>query len=776
MTEQSTPGPSILERSARAGTWSYDLRTGEIAWSPGTLRVFGLPVDAKPELGQLLALYTEESQDEVRQAIDSALEHGTGSDLELQICRPDGTRCYVNAVIEVHQADGRTVALSGAIIDIDRRKSYELRVIESERRLRSIFMTSVHFMGLLAADGTLLEINESSAAFGGPAGETPIGLRLWDTWWWSHSGDAQAMVHEAIERAALGEFVRFEAEVRAGIGSLSTIDFSVKPVLDEDGEIRVLIAEARDISERKQLEKAIRRNEERFRQMFDHAPIGMALVDPNGRWKTVNRSLCEIVGYSRLELIAGLSIQKLVPRADLVPILSGTRRLRSGIEDRFRTESRLKHKRGHEVCVQLDVSVLRDEHGEPSQFVVQIQDVGPSRRFEDALFQEKELAQVTLAAIGEGVIRTDGEGRIGFCNGEAARLIGEPVHRLLGREFSTVVRLYAASTGARLACPVAQVLRTGNPSTLPPGTMLECAGRGRIPVRDSLNPIRGLDGRLLGTVLVFCEAPAAANARAAPESIPADAEGRPDWARLVRDAMAQNRVELFAQRIVALGSDAPPSYEVLVRVRDEESHLLAPAQFLAGARESGMAGQLDLHVVRRALDRVEHLERTAPGRFDYVTINLSDASLSEPTFTEQVIAELLRRSIRPGRVRFEIAETAAIANLEAAQIFVARVRDAGCKVMVDQFGAGGGDDPEYLSWLGADGIKIDRSRFAGLPGDDAGRARVASIGNLGRAMGLDVFAGGIEDQSTADLLGGLGVSHAQGHLYHVEEPLEAALG
>ena len=94
----------------------------------------------------------------------------------------------------------------------------------------------------------MIEANEAALEFGGFDREDIIGSPFYEAPWWTHSEDVETHVRDALERAAEGEFVRYETEVR-GASGMAVIDFSVKPVADDDGEITLLVVEGRDITE-----------------------------------------------------------------------------------------------------------------------------------------------------------------------------------------------------------------------------------------------------------------------------------------------------------------------------------------------------------------------------------------------------------------------------------------------------------------------------------------------------------------------------------------------
>lgn len=143
--------------------------------------------------------------------------------------------------------------------EIAERKQIETALRESERRFRAIFDRTFQFIGLLQPDGTLIEANQTALEFGGLTAEEVIDRPFWECYWWTISPQTQAKLREAIVRAAKGEFIRYEEDVRGRDDLVATIDFSLKPLKDENGKVILIIPEGRDISERKQTEAEIQK-------------------------------------------------------------------------------------------------------------------------------------------------------------------------------------------------------------------------------------------------------------------------------------------------------------------------------------------------------------------------------------------------------------------------------------------------------------------------------------------------------------------------------------
>lgn len=131
---------------------------------------------------------------------------------------------------------------------------------ESERRFRAIFNNTFQFTGLLSTEGVLLEINQSALDFSGLQREQVVNRPFRKMLWWGNSAIVQDQLQQAIEQAAEGMFVRYEAEI-IGANGLATIDFSIRPLKDEQGQVVLLIPEGRDISSYKRVEAELRRSE-----------------------------------------------------------------------------------------------------------------------------------------------------------------------------------------------------------------------------------------------------------------------------------------------------------------------------------------------------------------------------------------------------------------------------------------------------------------------------------------------------------------------------------
>lgn len=138
------------------------------------------------------------------------------------------------------------------------------------------------------------------------------------------------------------------------------------------------------IAEQERISKALRETEEHFRNAFDYAAIGMALVSPQGSWLRVNRSLCDLIGYSEQELLNS-SFQAVTHADDLGGDLANLYRLMQGETPNCQVEKRYVHRMGQIVWALSSVSLVRDSDNQPVHFIFQIQDITERKRAEAAL-------------------------------------------------------------------------------------------------------------------------------------------------------------------------------------------------------------------------------------------------------------------------------------------------------------------------------------------------------------------------------------------------------
>jgi diguanylate cyclase (GGDEF)-like protein/PAS domain S-box-containing protein len=187
------------------------------------------------------------------------------------------------------------------------------------------------------------------------------------------------------------------------------VDAFAAALRDEDGSVHGWVGTCLDLTARRQAETALRETGERFRVAFDNAPIGVALLTPDGRWFHVNPALCRILGYTAEELTK-LTFAEITHPDDLDANLARSREQLTGGDWQPRIEKRYIHADGHVVWVALTNEVVHDASGEPLYFVAHIEDITESRKIQLALREAEERFRRAFddAPIGMGLVAPDG--------------------------------------------------------------------------------------------------------------------------------------------------------------------------------------------------------------------------------------------------------------------------------------------------------------------------------------------------------------------------------
>ena len=245
--------------------------------------------------------------------------------------------------------------------------------------------------------------------------------------------------------------------------------------------------------------------------------------------------------------------------------------------------------------------------------------------------------------------------------------------------------------------------------------------------------------------------------------------GEMEWANRLRWVIDEGRLLLDYQEVRPLqGQRADEPYiELLIRLRDEEGRVVPPGAFLPAAERYGMMPVLDRWVIGEAIANFDRLHASgrAPGR---CSLNLAASTLDDDGLAEYVLDLIDRHGVEPSRLCFEITETEAVRNLARAVRVMERLRAVGCRVALDDFGAGMSSFG-YLKNLPVDVIKIDGSFIREIEHDAMSRSIVDAITEIGHQRGLEVVAEWVATARVVELLRELGVDYGQGYALHRPE-------
>ena len=230
----------------------------------------------------------------------------------------------------------------------------------------------------------------------------------------------------------------------------------------------------------------------------------------------------------------------------------------------------------------------------------------------------------------------------------------------------------------------------------------------------------------------------------------------------MRQALAQGRFRLHYQPQVELGSDRVIGAEALIRWRDPQRGEISPAEFIPLAEESGFVVAIGEWVLREAVAQAAHwLSR---GLRMPVAVNVSALQFQQAHFV-QTVADALRESMLPASMlELELTEGVLLGDADEALKRMQALDALGVTLSIDDFGTGY-SSLAYLKRFPIRRLKIDRSFVQGLPGDASDVGIANAIVQMGRALGLQVIAEGVETEAQRDFLAQAGCHEFQGFLF-----------
>ncbi len=377
------------------GIFDWNLKTNEIYLSDGFKRLLGYD---REEIDDRLEAWQDtidpDDRDTVQAALSDYLERRTPNlQIEYRARHKDGFLCWILLRgTAARDETGTPYRLVGSVTEITERKQIEsaLWLAQStlDRAGDQIF--------LVTESGRFFYVNEAACQALNYAR-----TELWDL---SISDIVPAFSpvqwREHWQALQQQQVLNFETVYCRKGGLEIPVEVS-SSYLEFNGKAYNCTI-VRDISDLKTKERILRNSEARFRSAFDDAAIGMALVSLQGRFTKVNRSLCEITGYSEPELLSKTFVDITHPD-DLDSDMNYVRQMLAGEIRTYQLEKRYITRSEQTVWVLLSISIVRDEREHPLYFIAQIQNIDDRKRTEKALRESEERFSLTLEGINDGI-------------------------------------------------------------------------------------------------------------------------------------------------------------------------------------------------------------------------------------------------------------------------------------------------------------------------------------------------------------------------------------
>jgi diguanylate cyclase (GGDEF)-like protein/PAS domain S-box-containing protein len=709
--------------------------------------------------------------------------------------RPDGSKVLaLLSVSAVASGDGSAHYLIAQMVDITQQREAERALGESERRFRTLAVSSPVGIFSAAYDGRVVYANDRMAEIFGIDPAENDGRR-----WLDHV--------DPVGRAALVEAAR---DVMHGGGGARRLDvrladtagatwarINVTATRDAAGE-GVLVGTIVDVSAEVEARTELAAREAEYRALAEHASDFLSRHDLEGRYLYASPACAALLGRTPEELIGRTpwEIGYVHPDdADAVRALS-----EALDEEREASTAawRVVRPDGSVRWLETALRAVPDPDGRPHQVVAVTRDVSerkdaelrlahqalhdaltglPNRAlFHDRLEQALRRAQRTAGGVAVLFVDLDRFKLINDSFGHAAgdRLLidvaarlrhqlrpADTIARFGGDELTILCEDIAGEAGAlAIARRIAAAFE--EPFLVDDGEAFLQASVGIALASESTTPedlVRDADAAMYkakergrSRVEVFDEA------------MRADARERVATESALRRAIARDELCIHVQPVVRIGDEAIMAFEALVRWEHPERGLVPPGEFIPLAEETGLIVPIGNWVIREVCRTLRRWTDELGADWVPCSLNLSVRHLQQPDLVSTVRAALEEHGIAPRRLVLEITESAVMENGSGTVETLKALKALGVRLALDDFGTGY-SSLAHLHRFPLDVLKIDRSFTAALDGDHHGASIAGAIVSLAQALGLETVAEGIEDSDQHAQLTALGCTYGQGFLF-----------
>jgi diguanylate cyclase (GGDEF)-like protein/PAS domain S-box-containing protein len=560
-------------------------------------------------------------------------------------------------------------------------------------------------------------------------------------------------------------------------------------------------------AKRSDTERSLSDVHERFESAFGDAPIGMALIDTDGGWLQVNHSFCRITGYSQSELRA-TTLRAITHPDDVDLDQTLQQQLIEGRIPSYQVEKRYRHVWGHFFWMLVTISLVRGHNGQTPFLITQFQDISDRKQesqrlefmvdhdFLTGLFNRRHFEQELEREVERwrrygtpGAVLLIDLDNFKDVNDSFGHMAGDDLLKSIGGLIKHRIR--HTDTLARIGGDEFAVLllQTDEEQALfMADEFVKALSRQTAILADQSIHITASVGIALfeshcAAEVLACADMAMYEAKQAgrnryvlyrSENAGQDpGSARLDEAEHLRQAVAEHRFLLYCQPIIDLQTMEICQHELLLRLPGREGReCLSPKSFLYIAERLGLIPAIDSWVVRSAIHLIAAHARA--GRKLVLTVNISGKSLGDPGLSAAVEDALAETGINPECLVLELAETAVIANLEQARAFADRLHNYGCRIALDDFGAGFASF-YYLRNFPFDYLKIDGEFIRNLPVNPVNQLVVNAIVSIARGISTKTIAEFVGDSNTTQLLRISGVDYAQGYYIGPPRPVTEVL-
>jgi len=478
--KESEKGLAEAQKIAHLGNWNWNIVTNELYWSDEIYRIFGYtPQEFGPTYDTFLSYVHPNDKDYVNNAVKGALD-GKPYSIDHRIILAGGEERIVHEQGEVIFGEGNVpVRMMGIVQDITGRKKAEKALESANAYNRSLIEASLDPLVTIGSDGKVTDVNKATELVTGYNRSELIGTDFSDYF------TEPEKAREGYEHIFREGLVRdYALEIQHRDGHITPVLYNASVYRDEGGEVIGIFAAARDVTEHKRAEKALKLANAYNRSLIEASIDPLVTIGPDGKITDVNNSTESITGYSRKELIG----------TDFSDYFTKPEKAREGYQHVFQKGMvrdyplEIRHKYGHITPVLYNASVYRDENGEVIGVFAAARDITELKKAEEKI---QTLASVVESS-NDAIITESLDGIITSWNKGAEQVYGYSAEEVLGKNMSILEPDHLKGEIKQLADKVKQGKKVQHHETL----RLKKDGK-ILNISVTLSPVFDVSGKLV---------------------------------------------------------------------------------------------------------------------------------------------------------------------------------------------------------------------------------------------------------------------------------------
>ena len=548
---------------------------------------------------------------------------------------------------------------------------------------------------------------------------------------------------------------------------------------------------------------ALKERESQFRATFNQAAIGISHTALDGRFLQVNQKLCDMLGYTREEMLT-MRWQQITHPADLVSSEAFGNAQLTNDATQTGLEKRYLHKDGSPVWISLSTALVRDASGQPDYFVKLIEAIAERRQMQQNLLHlahydaltslpnrelfydrlEHALSQANRRNWITGVLFVDLD-HFKLINDTLGHGIGDELLRQVSRRLLQCVRVddtVGRLGGDEFAIVLSELVRDEDAGIVAQKVLAAMASAfdiegNAITLTASIGISSAARDKVSADTLVTAAESAMVEAKLAGKNnyrfyTPGTnerAQKRLVLEKELRQAVFQQEFVLHFQPKTSLRDGHITGVEALIRWQHPAGNMVSPAEFIPLLEETGLIVGVGEWVLRSACAQIAAWQ-TAKVSAVPIAVNLSARQFHAQDICTTVSRALNDFQVDARFLELEITESAAMHNADQTAATLWQLKKLGLRISIDDFGTGY-SSLAYLKRFPIDSLKIDRSFVSELPGnkDDASIAK--AVITMAHALRLKVIAEGVENAAQLEFLATNECDEMQG--FYFSRPINA---